>query len=66
MKGITMENEIYELLEEKINEVYLHFQEKLNIESGDIRPEQLFEQDELLTKLSVLIKEVLVMEQNQE
>lgn len=65
-KGATMKNEIYELLEKKINEVYLHFQEKLNIESGDIRPGQLFEQDELLEKLSSLIEEVLVMEQNQE
>ena len=57
-----MENEIYELLQRKINEVYLHFQEKLNIESGDIRPEQLLEQDKLLEKLSILIKEVLIME----
>lgn len=59
---MLMENEIYELLEEKVTEVYLHFQEKLNIESGDIRPEQLFEQDELITKLAAVIKEVLIME----
>ena len=26
-----MENEIYKLLDEKINEVYLHFQRRLNI-----------------------------------
>ena len=61
-----MENEIYELLQRKINEVYSHFQEKLNIENGDIRPEQFLEQDELLTKLSVLIKEVLIMKKDQE
>lgn len=61
-----MENEIFELLERKVIEVYLHFQEKLNIESGDIRPEQLLKQDELLTKLSVLIEKVLMMEKDQE
>ncbi len=35
----TMEKEIYELLNEKVNEVYAHFQSELGIDSGDISPE---------------------------
>lgn len=61
-----MKEKIYELLDEKVNDVYFHFQEKLNIKYGDITPGQLFKQDELLEQLATLIEEVLIMEMEEE
>lgn len=57
-----METEIKEDLENKINEIYLKYQDRFDIQSGDIYPEQLFRQDELLDALAKLISEVLECE----
>lgn len=59
-----MREQIFELLNEKVNEVYLHFQEELNIVYGDITVEQLYRQNEILEDLAELIDSVLTMEMN--
>ena len=61
-----MKNEIFKLLEEKVNEVYLHFQDKLNIRDGGIHPEVALRQDEILEELAELIDKVLTMEKEWE
>lgn len=54
-----MKDEILKVLDEKVNEVYLHFQEKLDIRDGAITPMQLLEQDEILEELAKHIENVL-------
>lgn len=54
-----MRNEIIDMLEEKVDEVYLHFQEKLDIKVGDITPPQLIRQSSLIYDLAKEIEGVL-------
>lgn len=51
-------NELYNLIEEKINDVFLGYQKANGIESGDISPMQSLRLDELQEKLTDLIMEV--------
>ena len=57
-----MKDEILKVLDEKVNETYLHFQRKLNIRNGDITPMQLLKQDEILEELAKHIENVLNFE----
>ena len=50
---------IKEILNEKIDEVYMKLQTKFGIENGDIDPLQLLHQEELVDKLTNLINKVL-------
>lgn len=54
-----METMVKDLLQDKVNEVYLHFQKQLNISSGDISPEDWFEQDKAINTLADIIAKVL-------
>ena len=54
-----MRNEIINMLEEKVDEVYVYFQNKLGIKFGDISPGQLYRQDGLIVNLAKCIEEVL-------
>lgn len=38
-----MKNKVKEMLEEKVNDIFLELQEELNIESGDVEPELAME-----------------------
>jgi len=56
-----MDNQmVKDLLQEKVDEIYLHFQEKLNICSGDIRPEDWLEQNREIDILASIIAKVLM------
>lgn len=54
-----MKTKILELLEEKINEVYLKMQNELNIQYGDIAPLDALYQDKLMDDLAEHIENVL-------
>ena len=60
-----MEEKIKALLEEKVGEVYQHFQKELGIESGRTSPMQLFVHEELLGKLAAQVCAVLKCEMQQ-
>ena len=53
---------IRELLDIKVNEVYEHFQDVLNIQDGDIFPADSIKQNELVDELASLINSVLQYE----
>ena len=55
---------ICELLEEKVNEVYLEMQEELNIQYGDITPLDALYQDKLIGNLAEHIENVLTWQQD--
>jgi len=61
-KRRTSIQEIYKLVEEKIDEIFLTLQNKEGITSGDITPGQAFELDDLQEKLAKLIDEVIQLE----
>ena len=61
-----MTDEIIKLLDEKVNEVYLHFQEKLDIRDGFIYPEDAFKQDEIIKSLANTIEKVLKYEKEED
>lgn len=51
-------NELYSLIEEKINDIFLEYQSTSGIKSGDIAPLQLLQLEEIQNKLADLIIEV--------
>ena len=53
---------IRKLLDIKVNEVYEHFQDVLNIQDGDIFPADSIKQNELVDVLASLINSVLQYE----
>lgn len=57
-----MHTEVYELLEAKINEVFLEMQEKYNIKDGGISPMDTIELDNLTDLMTDLIVQVLKKE----
>lgn len=61
-----MVDEIIKLLDEKVNEVYLYFQEKLDIRDGFIYPEDAFKQDEIIKSLANTIEKVLKYEKEED
>lgn len=60
-----MEEKIKVLLEEKVGEVYQHFQKELSIEAGRTSPMQLVAHEVLLEKLAAQISAVLKCEMQQ-
>jgi len=50
--------ELKEFLDEKINEVFLEYQTKMGIESGDIHPLEAFALDNLEDQMTDLILRV--------
>ena len=50
--------ELKEFLDEKINEVFLEYQTKMGIESGDIYPLEAFALDDLEDQMTDLILRV--------
>lgn len=50
--------ELLELIEEKTDDVILEYQEKNDIKSGDISPEQALRLDELQNELADLVMHV--------
>ena len=57
--------ELFSLVEEKVNEVFLAYQEANDIESGDISPEDAFRLDEVQEELTELIINVCEKNRNQ-
>ena len=55
-------NEISEEIDRKVNEIFLEFQEQLDIKSGDIAPLDALELDEIKERLADSIHKVLVSE----
>ena len=49
---------LYNLIEEKINDIFLKYQTANDIKSGDITPLQAFQLEELQNKLTDLIMNV--------
>lgn len=58
-KSVIAEENVREVLEEKINDIYAYFQKANGIMSGDISPFEALAQDKLTEKLSSLITSVL-------
>lgn len=50
--------ELLELIEEKTDDVFLEYQEKNDIKSGDISPEQALKLEELQNELADLVMRV--------
>lgn len=50
--------ELLELIEEKTDDVFLEYQEKNDIKSGDISPEQALKLEELQNELADLVMHV--------
>lgn len=57
-----MKKKITELLDQKINEVFLAIQEEENITDGFIEPLDAIELDELTEKMATLIAKVIAYE----
>lgn len=57
-----MNREIKALLEDKINDVFIEMQQKMDIKSGDITPEMAFTLDEELNRLTEMIRDILCMQ----
>ena len=55
----TIQQEIKNVLEEKINDVFLQFQNKLNISNGDISPWDAVKLDTQMDALTLTIMDVL-------
>ena len=50
---------IYNLLDEKVNEIFHQMQNELNIKNGDITPFEFFELDEIMKSLTNKIDMIL-------
>ena len=57
-----MRDKIKDLLEEKVNEVFIECQSEMGIVSGDITPEMALRLDEELDKLTEMIRDILGMQ----
>lgn len=54
-----MNEKVRELLEEKVNDIFLEMQNELNITSGDISPSMAFDLDEEMDNLANIITQIL-------
>ena len=50
---------IYNLLDEKVNEIFYQMQNEMNIENGDITPLEFFDLDNSLKDLANKIESIL-------
>ena len=57
-----MRDKIKDLLDEKVNEVFIECQSEMGIVSGDIAPEMALRLDEELDKLTEMIRDILGMQ----
>lgn len=57
-----MRDKIKDLLDEKVNEVFIECQSEMGIVSGDITPEMALRLDEELDKLTEMIRDILGMQ----
>lgn len=62
----NLNKEIYKKVDDMVNDIFLHFQEKLGIEQGYIDFGDAFDLDECQEKLTDLIEKVLLDELNSE
>ena len=58
-----MKEEIIKLLDDKVNEVFLEMQARLNIKNGDITPLQQIQLDYYVCSLASIIENILRMEE---
>lgn len=61
-----MRNKIKDLLDEKVNEIFIECQSEMGIVSGDITPEMALRLDEELDKLTEMIRDILGMQKGAE
>lgn len=61
-----MRDKIKDLLDEKVNEVFIECQSEMGIVSGDIIPEMALRLDEELDKLTEMIRDILGMQKGAE
>ena len=54
-----MEQKIYNLLDNYVNEIFLKMQEEFNIQTGDVSPEDAYDLYEKENELTVLIGKIL-------
>jgi len=57
-----MKDKIKDLLDEKVNEVFIEMAEELGIEDGGIEPMMALRLDEELDKLTEMIRDILGMQ----
>lgn len=57
-----MKEKIYNLLDEKIQDVFLEMQEELNIKYGDVTPLEAYALEEIEQKMTDLIESILLHE----
>lgn len=57
-----MRDKIKDLLDEKVNEIFIECQSEMGIVSGDITPEMALRLDEELDKLTEMIRDILGMQ----
>ena len=55
-----LKSDVWNDLQEKVNEVYLKYQERLYIKTGDISPLDHLKQDEIVNDLAQMITNVLI------
>ena len=55
-----LKSDVWNDLQEKVNEVYLKYQERLYIKTGDINPLDHFKQDDIVDNLAQIITNVLI------
>lgn len=61
-----MRDKIKDLLDEKVNEVFLEMQSELDIQDGGIEPMMALRLDEELDKLTEMIRDILGMQKGAE
>lgn len=57
-----MKDKIKDMLDEKVNEIFIECQSEMGIVSGDIAPEMELRLDEELDKLTKMIRDILGMQ----
>lgn len=57
-----MRDKIKDLLDDKVNEIFIECQSEMGIVSGDITPEMALRLDEELDKLTEMIRDILGMQ----
>ena len=57
-----LKSDVWNDLNEKVEEIYLKYQDRLYIKCGDIEPMQAFKQDDIVDALATMITNVLVSE----
>lgn len=61
-----MRDKIKDLLDDKVNEIFIECQSEMGIVSGDITPEMALRLDEELDKLTEMIRDILGMQKGTE